>query len=487
MKIIDVQPGTDEWKNFRNDFFTASEASIMMGENKQTSRNDLLYQKYTGVEQTFSDWIENVLFSRGHEIENKMRPVAEEIIGQSLYPSVGISDDERFLASYDGITIDHSIVWECKQWNAEKAKIVKQGLIPKEDLWQVVQQLFISEAKKCLYMVTDGDTKTEYCWHNYDSVEHYHLIMYWNQFEDDLKKYKPKIITQAFGIAPDTLPALRIEVTGMVEFSNLKEFEEKAISTLSQINTDLQNDTDFANAEKTIKWCKEIEIKLDLAKEQALNQTATIDELFKTIDSIKEQARNKRLTLDRLVIQRKKTIRNEIAENAENDIYQYIERVNKKLKRVYLPFVMPDFSSVMKGKKMIKSLHDAVDDLIAKTKIEINELVNLIELNLQSYQEIGINHDFLFHDLQQIITKPNDDFVAVIKTRIMEYKQKGKEQVEQLKKTLSKPEIIERIIKPSDDEIIDVLCSHYNVTKNMIVQWLLEMKLTNGSISNVKG
>jgi predicted phage-related endonuclease len=43
------------------------------------------------------------------------------------------------------------------------------------------------------------------------------------------------------------------------------------------------------------------EKRLALVKSQALAQTASIDELFRTIDALKEEMRSKRLTLDKLV------------------------------------------------------------------------------------------------------------------------------------------------------------------------------------------
>ncbi len=54
----------------------------------------------------------------------------------------------------------------------------------------------------------------------------------------------------------------------------------------SAINTDLQTDQHFADAEKTVKWCGEVEERLEAAKQHALSQTETIDALFRTIDEI---------------------------------------------------------------------------------------------------------------------------------------------------------------------------------------------------------
>ena len=61
------------------------------------------------------------------------------------------------------------------------------------------------------------------------------------------------------GRAPEMLPALRIEVTGKVTASNLAEFKQTALAAIGSVNRDLRTDADFADAEKAVKWCGEVE------------------------------------------------------------------------------------------------------------------------------------------------------------------------------------------------------------------------------------
>src|SRR5690606_27899364 len=123
--------------------------------------------------------------------------------------------------------------------------------------------------------------------------------------------YQPEEAAPApvVGRAPDQLPSLHIEVTGMVTASNLAEFKASAMAVLGSINRDLQTDEDFADAEQTVKWCKGVEERLDAAKSHALSQTASIDELFRTIDSVSAEARRIRLELDKLVTREKENRR----------------------------------------------------------------------------------------------------------------------------------------------------------------------------------
>lgn len=76
----------------------------------------------------------------------------------------------------------------------------------------------------------------------------------------------------------------------MVTASNLAEWKDRAIAVFQGISQDLTTDQDFADAEKTVKWCGEIEDQLKGAKQHALSQTESIDLLFRTIDDISEQA-----------------------------------------------------------------------------------------------------------------------------------------------------------------------------------------------------
>jgi predicted phage-related endonuclease len=72
------------------------------------------------------------------------------------------------------------------------------------------------------------------------------------------------------------------------------------------VNRDLSTDADFADAEKAVKWCSDVESRLAAAKEHALSQTASIEALFRTIDDISAEARTVRLELDKLVTARAK-------------------------------------------------------------------------------------------------------------------------------------------------------------------------------------
>ncbi len=72
----------------------------------------------------------------------------------------------------------------------------------------------------------------------------------------------------------------------MVTASTLEQFKAHSLAVFSAINTGLQTDQHLADAEKTVKWCGEVEERLEAAKQHALSQTENIDALFRTIDEI---------------------------------------------------------------------------------------------------------------------------------------------------------------------------------------------------------
>lgn len=422
MKILNLQQGSPEWAAVRARHFTASEASAMMGASKHTSRSDLLRLKATGDAEEVGPAKQRV-FDRGHEVEALARPFAEAIIGEELYPATAVDDDDYLLASFDGITMLEDTVWECKQWNADKAEDVRADRCPAEDAWQVVQQLVVSGADRCLYMVTDGtEGGTVHCWVTLHEGQREYLLAGWAQFEKDLAEYVPEAPkADPVGRAPDALPALRIEVQGAVTASNLAEFKAHALDVIGSINTDLQTDAHFADAERTVKWCREVETRLDAAKDHALSQTASIDQLFRAIGSIKDEARAKRLELDRLVKDRKQEIKLEIAGRARTAFAQHVAEIDKRIAPARLPEIPVDIAGAMKGKKTVATLQGAADDELARAKIAADTAAKDIETNLRTLRELAANRQFLFSDTQTLVLKSNDDLVTLIKARIAEH------------------------------------------------------------------
>lgn len=453
MKTLSLIQGSDIWKEARKGYRTASEASIVAGQSKNVKRDELIRMRAIGTEQEFSEWFQKNILDKGHAVEAVSRPFAEKIIGEELYPVTGIDDSDYYLASFDGLTMGEDICWECKQWNEEKAASVRSGELPKQDYWQVVQQLVVSGANNCLYMVGDGTEEgTVFLWFELTEADRKMLDQIWLQFDEDLEAYKakleageiePKKVTPA-GTAPDSLPTLRIELTGAVSTTNLPEFKERALAIIDGIKTELVTDEDFSSADMAVKFLSKGEKQLEEAKTRALEQTASIDELFKTVDELKDAMRTKRLALDKLVKAEKENRRVQILTNAKQALNSHILSLESAMKAqancaVFMPAIDADFAGAMKGKKTISSLDSAANDTLATAKIEANQIAEAMRANIAVLNE-QVEYGFLFSDYQQLLTKANDDFQAVVKSRIAEHKEAQAKKEEEARERIRQEE-----------------------------------------------
>ncbi len=506
MKILNVTQGSPDWLAARAKHFCASDAPAMMGASKYMTRDELLRQKATGDTPTV-DAVKQALYDRGHAAEAAARPVIEELIGSELYPATMTDDEGRLLASYDGITMDGETGYEHKLWSEELAAQVRAGELSPMYYWQIEQQALIGGLKRIIFVCSDG-TPEKMVWMEYTPVPSRaeKLLSSWRQFDEDLKNYqRVETLPAPAGRAIMALPALTVKVMGHVTSSNLIVYQAAALDFIGAINTNLQTDQDFADAEKTVKFCADAEAELDTVKRQALAQTASIDELFRTVDTLKEAMRQKRLELDKLVKARKDTIREEIRSGGVDALAQHIAHLNLRLGKPYMPAIPADFAGVMRGKKTIASLRDAVNTEIARAKIEANAIADRIDINLKSLGAEGAGYAFLFLDMAQICLKAHDDFAALVKLRITEYKDKEVKrldaererirQEEAAKITAAQPStatpptapsnagqgavasaVSAKRKRPTDEEMIAVLANYYRTTEVTVTQWLMEFK-----------
>lgn len=460
MKVLDCAQGSDQWKSERAMIVNgirrrpASLAPAMMGADSNISRSDLVRLWATGTEREVSGWAERVLFPKGHEVERAARALVEARLGEEMYPITGVDDSGIYLASFDGMDDSGKLTLEIKQWNQAKVADVRAGKCPDCDYPQVIHGLMVSGAERCLYVVSDGTTEKHVdLYVDADPGYAETLKRGWEQLEEDARSYVHHDDPVVIGVSPESLPALRIEVTGMVTASNLREFKAHAIAVFDGINTDLQTDTDFANAEKAIKFCADIESRIDAAKQHALSQTASIDELFRTLDEIKNDlARNKRLTLEKLVKVRKDAIRVEIMGEGVKSLADHQAKLASRIGVAKFPGAHVDFAGAIKGKRTIASLRDAVSTTLAHAKIAANELADRMDANLTTLR--GSDHASLFPDAELLAVQPPDQVEAIMAGRIAKAKAEAEARAEADAK--AKREQAEADARASDEQDVVV-------------------------------
>lgn len=424
MQIHKLVQGSDEWNQFRLTHFGASEAAAMLGLSPKMKRNELLHMKYTMQPKEFSDWVENVLFAGGHEAEELARPLIEKIIGDDLYPITGSEDN--LSASFDGLTLCGTIIFEHKQWEAKLVESVRRGVVPDTHMPQLQQQLMISCAEKNIFTVSDGTESNRVMIDVYPDQEWMQRIRAgWAQFKKDLAEYVPRELTdkpQASAILQ--LPALSIQIKGEVTVSNLPQFKEAAETFIANIKTKLETDEDFSNAEATVKYCGETEKKLEAAKKATIAQTSSIDEVMRTIDFIKDQLRTTRLNLDKQVKTQKSNIKTKILNDGEELFNTFHRELEEGIDPLRLLIDRPNFAAVMKNKRTLESLHNAVDTEISRCKILANEIQIDIRNKLDWFYIDTDDNINIFPDLQDIIYKEEADFKLLVETRITDHKKK---------------------------------------------------------------
>ncbi len=422
MKILTLIQGSPEWHQHRATAFNASDAPAMLGVSKYKSRSQLIKERATGIVPEVDDATQR-RFNDGHRFEALALPMAEDIIGEELSPMVGA--EGKYSASFDGITFDRDIIFEHKTMNAGLRESLFNGLPLGEDYRvQMEHQLMVSGAKKCLFMASTFDpddslVEEMHCWYVPDMELRQRIIDGWAMFEKDVAAYVPEETKEApKAEVIQSLPSVFVQATGVVTASNLAEFKEAATTFIDAIKTELVSDEDFANAEATVKFCKEAEGNIDSVKQAITGQMSSVDEALRTLDHIKKQLADKRLMLDKLVKSEKDARKLAMCDKERMAFNDHFNALQAEITGVRLTAQHPDFGGAIKGLKSLKSMQDALDTALANGKIEADAIARDVRAKLDWCKANAEGKSALFPDLQQLIVKPMDDFQLTITSRI---------------------------------------------------------------------
>lgn len=482
---LSLQQGSPEWLTHRAKCFSASEAPAMMGVSPYMTRTELLRQKATGIIPDVNANTQR-LFDRGHETEAMARPLVEKLIGKTMIPSVATDDSGKFLASSDGVDVSDDFVslacnvgFEHKSWNEEIAAQVSSGNVPESHKPQLDQQFLVFGFEKILFVCSDGTPeKFVYCWYYPQPERIANLRAGWDQFEKDLAEYqhveaKPAVVADAI----EDLPALTVQLVGQVTASNLDTFKNAVTVRIQAINTALVTDADFANADKMVKFLDDGEKRLDMVKAQALAQTESIDQLFRTIDALKAEMRSKRLTLDKLVKAEKENRKAEIVTAASKELFAHMQSLRQRIGG-YMPNIEgPIFAEAIKGLKSLDSMRDKISVALANAKIEANAIADRIDANRKAMA----GNEALFPDFTQVCTKAQDDFAALVAMRVAQQKERDEKRLEAERekirseeeaKALAAANPVKEMFEAMGVKVVDVTCSpdHVGDANKMVDQ-----------------
>lgn len=425
MQTLDVQQSTPEWHAARAGRFCASEAAAMMGVSPYMTRTELLRQKKTGIAPEVDAGTQR-RFDDGHNAEAVARPQAEAYLQEDLFPATGILDIDGLplLASLDGITMDESVVFECKLHSKKIEAMIESAELLPEYFWQVEQQLLVSGAQRALFVGCDGETIRGQLWYESVPERRAQLIAGWKQFQSDLAEYVPQEIIPAAVAAPqEQLPAVVIQVGGALTVQdNLVTFGDRLRAYVGGINQKPETDQDFADLEAAAKTLKKAEDALKQAVSGALASVADIEQMQRTAAELIELSSGARLMADRLVKSEKENRKVAITSEAGRKLDAHIAGLNQRIGKPFMPKVPADFSGAIKGKKLLSAMQEAVDQVLVNAKLEANAIADRIELNLKAYADMAAGYETLFADLRDLVQKPSEDFGALIAQRIDQHK-----------------------------------------------------------------
>lgn len=428
MKQHNLIQGSPEWLAHRATCWNASDAPAMMGQSPYKSREQLIKEVVTGLTEDVSPKTQR-LFDDGHRFEALARPLAEEEVGDDLSPLSGSIDaglSRPLAASFDGLTFMHDVAWEHKTLNdGLRAAIRQQGGNANEFLApayriQMEQQCMVSGAQRVLFMATkwDGDKLLEkrQCWYTADPELRAQILAGWKQFEADVAAYQPAdVVPQVVAEPVEALPAVLVKVSGEIAITaNFAAFETKLREFLAnRLIREPKTDQDFADLDLQIKAMKGAEAALESAEAQMLAQIQSVDTAKKTKDMLHKLVRDNRLMAEKLLESEKQRRKAEIVAGGQTAARAHCEALTKRVGVAVM--LLGDFAGVIKGKKSLTSMEDAIATELARVKIEANRVADLIDTNRKAMDEADASG--LFPDFATVCTKPADDFANLITSR----------------------------------------------------------------------
>lgn len=437
MKIVNLLQGSPEWHAHRAQHFNASDAPAMMGCSPYKTRDELIAELATGVTPEVGA-AQQRIFDAGHQFEALARPLAEEIIGEELYPVVGA--EGKYSASFDGLTMLEDAAFEHKSLNAALREAMTEGctgaVLPLQYQVQMEQQAMVSGCERILFMASKWETdrgtgemsliEERHCWYSPNLELRERIVAGWAQLEADVAAYDPTAQRAAPAVAApvDSLPAVAVQLQGaLAVVSNLPAFGEALRAFIERIPSKPATDQEFADTEAACKALKKAEEMLEGTESSALAQISDVEELRRTVASLRNLARTTRLAKEKLVTAEKEARRTQIVTSAQAALDRHIQTLNQRLGAQWVGRVAGGFGEVIKGKKSLANMEDAVAAALNDAKHQATQLGVRLNANRKHLMQEDGDWIALFADFATVGTKAAEDFEALAALRIGNHKQ----------------------------------------------------------------
>ena len=296
----------------------------------------------------------------------------------------------------------------------------------------------VSGCERILFMASEwtGDgvlVEERHCWYEPDAELRAQIIAGWEQLEKDVAAYVP----QAAEAAPlpeaklrDSLPVLRIDARGEITASNLDDFKDVALQRINSINTVLETDQQFADADADAKWLRDVSTAMKQAGKQVRSNMQTVDDVLNVLEQLDQIATKKAIDLEKRVKSEKDVRKQVIVQEAQQDLDTYVAALNQRLGANWLPRVAGGFAETIKGLKSLDSMSDKVAVALTNAKLQANQLADRLEANRKHLVQDDADWIALFADFASVGAKAAEDFQALAALRIGNHKQAEAQRME---------------------------------------------------------
>ncbi len=148
MVIIDIEQGSDAWLALRRKSISATDASVIAGENPYKTVRQLYDEKMQLVpSQSMND-----AMRRGQLLEPDARRLLEEELGYNFTPTVIRHPKHSWaIASLDGLSDCKTVGLEIKCPGLASHEEARKGIIKTMYQYQMLWQMFCMGLDKCIY------------------------------------------------------------------------------------------------------------------------------------------------------------------------------------------------------------------------------------------------------------------------------------------------------------------------------------------------
>lgn len=436
MQIVSLQQGSPAWHQHRAQHFNASDAPAMMACSPYMTRAELVKKLATGVTAEV-DAATQRIFDAGHQFEALARPLAEAIAEDDFSPCVGTSG--KYSASFDGLTFMADTAFEHKSLNAALREAMFGGCtgadLPLVYQVQMEQQAMVSGCQRILFMASkwEADRSTgemvlveeRHCWYTPNLELRARIVAGWEQLETDVAAYDPSAQRAAAPVAApvDSLPAVAVTLQGsLAVVSNLEAVGKAVRSFIDKMVPKPATDQEFADADAECKALKKGEEAMKTAVASALAQVSDVELFTRTANDLAELMRTTRLAREKLVGAEKDARRTALVTGAQAALDQHIQALNQRLRANWVPRTAGGFGEVIKGKKSLANMEDAVAVALTDAKHEANLLAQRLEANRAHLVQEDGDWMALFADFGVVGAKAAEDFEALAALRIGNHK-----------------------------------------------------------------